>query len=165
MAALLSAHAAGARSQITELPEAGDLEHDLSKYDRYAWHPNQTVPTENVANHVRIINAIQEQMKELGYRLDPKNPEVRIQYRVEVRQQVEGTSSQQRSVWDDASTTVKINFNTEKRAHFKIQLVEAETNFFLWQAEGTYPAGTPDRAEALIRAAVEDLFEQYPTPE
>lgn len=164
-ACLLSALAWNAEAQLPDLPDVSDFERDLSEYQTYAWHPNQTVSTENIANHLRIINAIQEQMKERGFRLDTVNPEVRIQYRVDIRSRVQGTSSQQRSVWDDASATVKINFSTQKRAYFRVQIVEAETNFFLWQAEGDYPVGTPDRAEILIREAIEDLFEQFPASE
>ena len=156
-----------AEPQLTKLPDVSDVrpERDLSKYRRYAWNKSQAVHTENMANHVRIINAIQKQMKRHGYRIDTVHPEVRIQYRLEVREHVQGTSTQQRSVWDDASSTVQIDFNRVKEAHFSVQFVEAESNFFLWEAQGIYPAGTPDRAELLINRAVEDLFKQYPSKE
>lgn len=156
-----------AETQLTRIPDVSDFRPalDLSNYRRYAWSKSQTVPTENMANHLRIINAIQAHMKQLGYRIDTVNPEVRIRYRLELREHVRGTSTQQRSVWDDANSTVQIDFNRVKEAHFSIQFVEAESNFFLWQAEGTYPAGTPDRAAILIDRAVEDLFKQYPSKE
>ena len=156
-----------AEPQLTKLPDVSDVrpERDLSKYRRYAWNKSQAVHTENMANHVRIINAIQKQMKRHGYRIDTVHPEVRIQYRLEVRERVQGTSTQQRSVWDDASSTVKIDFNRVKEAHFSVQFVEAEYNFFLWEAQGIYPAGTPDRAELLINRAAEDMFKQYPSKE
>jgi Spy/CpxP family protein refolding chaperone len=158
---------ATAETQLTQLPDVSDFRPslDLSNYQRYAWNRSQAVPTENMANHLRIINAIQAQMKELGYRIDTVNPEVRIRYRLELRERLQGTSTQTRSVWDDANSTVQIDFNRVKEAHFSIQFVEAESNFFLWQAEGTYPAGTPDRAAILIDRAVEDLFKQYPSKE
>ena len=156
-----------AETQLTRLPDVSDFrpELDLSNYRRYAWNRSQVVSTENMANHLRIINAIQAQMKELGYRIDTVNPEVRIRYRLEIRERVQGTSTQKRSVWDDANSTVQIDFNRVKEAHFSVQFVEADSNFFLWQAEGTYPAGTPDRAALLIDRAVEDLFKQYPSKE
>lgn len=150
--------------QLTRLPDIRDFEpdRDLSHYKTYAWNKNQTVPTENMANHLRIINAIQDQMKERGYRIDTVRPEMRIQYRLELQQRVQGTSSQQRSVWDNANSTVQIDINTVKQAHFSLQFVEAESNFLLWQAEGTHPVGTPDRAESLIREAIGGLFNQFP---
>ncbi len=156
-----------AETQLTRLPDVRDgrPEPDLSNYRRYAWNTSQTVLTDNMANHLRIINAIQAQMKQLGYRIDTVNPEVRIRYRLELRERIQGTSTQQRSVWDDANSTVQIDFNRVKEAHFSVQFVEAESGFFLWQAEGTYPAGTPDRAARLINRAIEDLFKQYPSKE
>lgn len=152
--------------QTPEMPDVSDFrpERDLSSYRTYAWNKSQNVPTENMANHLRIVNAIQEQMKQRGYRIDTVNPEIRIRYRLELQQRVRGTTTQQRSVWDNASSTVQIDINTVKQAHFSIQCVEADSNFFLWQAEGTYPMGTPDRAEILIKEAVQDLFEQFPSP-
>ena len=163
----LGALAATAETQLTRLPDVSNFrpERDLSNYRTYAWNKSQTVPTENMANHLRIINAVQEQMKRHGYRIDTVRPEIRIQYRLQVRERVRGTSTQQRSVWDDANSTVQIDFNRVKEAHFSIQFVEAESNFFLWEAEGAYPAGTPDRAELLINRAVADLFKQYPSKE
>lgn len=156
-----------AETQLTRLPDVSDFRPslDLSNYRRYAWSRSQDVSTETMANHLRIINAIQAQMKELGYRIDTVNPEVRIRYRLELRERVQSTSTQKRSVWDDANSTVQVNFNRVKEAHFSIQFVEAESNFFLWEARGTYPVGTPDRAAILIDRAVEDLFKQYPSKE
>ena len=163
----LCALAATAEPQLTRLPDVRDFrpERDLSNYRRYAWNKSQAVPTENMANHLRIINAIQKQMKRHGYRIDTVHPEVRIQYRLVVRERVQTTSTQKRSVWDDASSTVQIDFNRVKEAHFSVQFVEAESNFFLWEAQGVYPAGTPDRAELLINKAIEDLFKHYPSKE
>ena len=151
--------------QLTKLPDVSDFQpgHDLSSYRTYAWNKNQTVPTESMANHLRIINAIQEHMKSHGFRIDTVRPDVRIQYRLEIQQRVRGSSSQQRSVWDNANSTVQIDFSRVKEAHFSIQMVEAESNFFLWQADGVYPVATPDRAEIQIKEAVDKLFEQYPS--
>ena len=153
--------------QLTGLPDISNFqpERDLSSYRTYAWNKSQTVSTESMANHLRIINAVQAQMKERGYRLDTVRPEVRIQYRLQLQQRLQGTSTQQRSVWDDANSTVQIDFNTLKQAHFSLQVVEADSNFFLWQVEGTYPVGTPDRAEILINEAIADLFKKYPSEE
>ena len=163
----LCALAATAEPQSKKLPDLSDfrLERDLSNYQRYAWNKSQTVLTEKMANHLRIINAVQKQMKRHGYRIDTAHPEVRIQYRLEVRERVRSTSRQQRSVWDNASSTVQIDFDRVKEAHFSVQFVEAESNFFLWEARGIYPVGTPDRAEFLINKAIEDLFKQYPSKE
>jgi len=159
--------AAPSDAQATPLPNISDfqLDRDLSNYRTYAWNKSQTVLTENMANHLRIINAIQEQMKKHGYRIDTVRPEIRIQYRLELQQRIRGTSTQQRSVWDSANSVVSIDFNSVKQAHFSIQFVEAESNFFLWQTEGTYPVGTPDRSQILIDEAVEDLFETFPSKE
>lgn len=156
-----------AESQLTRLPDVTQFKpsQELSDYRTYAWNKSQTVSTESMANHLRIINAVQAQMKERGFRLDTVNPELRIRYRLELQEHVQGTSSQQRSVWDNASSTVKIDFSRQTRAHFAVQLVDAESNFLMWHAEGEYPTGTPDRAETLINEAVADLFEQYPKKE
>ena len=134
---------------------------DLANYNTYAWNKSQ-VPVENLANHLRIINAIQEQMKEHGFRIDTVNPEVRIRYELTLHERVEGTSSQNRSVWDNANSTVTIDFSREKRAEFGIDIMETETNFMLWQTKGNYPLGTPDRAPRQITEAVADLFSQFP---
>lgn len=155
---------ASAESQLTRIPDVSQFKpsQELSDYRTYAWNKSQDVGTETMANHLRIINAIQEQMKERGFRLDTVNPELRIRYRLEMQERVQGTSTQQRSVWDNASSTVKIDFNRQTRAHFALQIVDAESNFLLWHVEGDYPIGTPDRSEILINEAIDDLFEQYP---
>jgi hypothetical protein len=158
---------AHAESQLTRLPDVSSFrpDQDLSNYRTYAWNKNQTVPTENMANHLRFINAVQAEMKERGFRLDTVNPEVRIQYRLDLRERVQGTSSQERSVWDNANSIVKIDFSRQTNAHLSVQFVEAESNFLLWNAQGQYPVGTPDRAEMQINAAVADVFKQYPAKE
>ncbi len=134
---------------------------DLSNYKTYAWNKKQ-VPLENMANHLRMINAVQKSLKELGYRPDTVRPDVRVQYRVELVEHIQGRASQKRSVWDDANSSVQIDFSRERLANISIELVEAESNFLVWQAKGTYPLDTPDKAEKQINAAVTALFEQYP---
>lgn len=133
----------------------------LSNYSTYAWNKAQ-VPTQNLANHLRIINAVQDHMKERGFRIDTVHPEVRIRYRLTLHDRVAGSSSQQRSVWDNANSTVTIDFSREKRAELSLEVIETETNFMLWQSTGNYPLGTPDRAPRQITEAVADLFSQFP---
>ena len=150
------------KPQLPQLPNLEELDlTDLSNYKTYAWNKKQ-VPLENMANHVRMINAIQKSLKEQGYRPDTVRPDVRIRYRVELVERVQGRASQQRSVWDDANASVKIDFSREKLAKLSIELVDAESNFLVWHATGTYLLDTPDKAEKQIYAAVTALFEQYP---
>jgi len=152
-----------AAAQLTKLPEPGEFKpkQDLSDYRTYAWNHDQ-VPAESLANHLRIINAIQAQMKENGYRIDTIRPQLRIRYRLEVTERVQGNPTQQRSVWDDANSTIQIDFSREKQAGLSIEILDAESSFLLWNAKGTYPLGTPDRAERQINDAVADVFKQYP---
>ena len=156
---------ATAESQLTQLPDVTDFQpsRDLSDYRTYAWSKSQTVPTESMANHLRIINAVQAQMKERGFRLDTVNPELRIRYRLELQERVRGSSTQERSVWDDANSSVRIDISRQTRAQFAVQIVDAESNFLLWHVDGNYGVGTPDRSEVLINEAIADLFEQFPT--
>jgi len=150
------------KPELLQLPNLNELDlTDLSSYKTYAWNKKQ-VPLENMANHLRMINAVQKSLKELGYRPDTARPDVRVQYRVELVERLQGRASQTRSVWDDANSTVQINFSREKLANVSIELVEAESNFLVWHAKGTYTIGTPDKAEKQINAAVTALFEQYP---
>lgn len=155
--------AASPQTSLTR-PDVSNLRvtRDLSNYKTYAWNKSQSVPTEKMANHLRIINAIQENMKQRGFRIDTVRPDVRIQYRLELRQRVRGNTTQQRSVWDDSTPITQVDFSRIKEAHFSLQLVEAESNFLLWQGEGSYPVGTPDRDEMQINEAVADLFKRYP---
>lgn len=136
---------------------------DLADYSTYAWNKDQK-PVDNLANHIRLINAIQAQMKEKGFRIDTIKPEIRVQYRVERHTGVQGRSTQQRSVYDPSQLKVQIDIAKEETVSLTVELVDAEGGFLLWQAKGTYPLGTPDRAERQINAAVEDLFSKYPTP-
>ena len=150
------------KPELPQLPNLNELNlTDLSNYKTYAWNKKQ-VPLENLANHLRMINAVQKSLKELGYRPDTVRPDVRVQYRVEFVERVQGRASQKRSVWDDANSLVQINFSREKLANVSIELVEAESNFLVWHAKGTYPIDIPDKAEKQINAAVTALFEQYP---
>ncbi len=142
------------KPQLRQPPNLNELDlTDLSNYKTYAWNKKQ-VPLENMANHVRMINAVQKSLKELGYRPDTVRPDVRVQYRVELVERLQGRATQKRSVWDDANSSVQIDFCREKLANISIELVEAESNFLVWQAKGTYPIDTPDKAEKQINAAV-----------
>jgi hypothetical protein len=135
---------------------------DLEKYSTYAWSKEQRA-LDNLANHIRLINAIQAQMKDKGFRIDPVKPDARIRYRLERRTAVQGRSTQERSVYDPSQLKVQIDLNKEETVELTIELVDAEGGFLLWQAKGNYPLGTPDRAEKQIYAAVEDLFTKYPS--
>ena len=150
------------KPQLPQLPNLNELDlTDLSHYKTYAWNKKQ-VPLENLANHLRMINAVQKSLKDLGYRPDTVRPDVRIQYRVELVERVQGRATQQRSVWDNANSSVQIDFSREKLANVSLELVEAESNFLVWHAKGTFPLETADKAEKQIYAAVKALFEQYP---
>ena len=134
---------------------------DLSQYSSYHWSKDQ-VAVVNLANHIRLINAIQKQMKEHGYRIDTVKPDVAIQYKAERHTGVQAQSTQKPSTWDPTDLKVQVELSREEQVSLEILLVEAESGFLLWQAKGTYPLGTPDKAEKLINEAVEGLFSKYP---
>jgi hypothetical protein len=134
---------------------------DLSLYSTYNWSKDQ-VAVVNLANHIRLINAVQKQMKEHGYRIDTVKPDVLIQYKAERHTGVHTQSSQKPSTWDPTDLKVQVELSREEQVSLEILLIEAESGFLLWQAKGTYPMGTPDKAEKLIYEAVEGLFADYP---
>jgi hypothetical protein len=160
----------GIQTVTSQLPTTGKFdvslgqERDLSGYSTFAWSKSQEA-IENLANHLRIINAVQKEMKELGYRIDTVRPEVLIQYRVERSTGVSTRTTQQPSAWDPTDLRVQIDVSKEQHISLSVELVEAETGFMLWQAKGTYPLGTPDRAERQINSAITDLFAKYPRKE
>ncbi len=153
---------AGSEPQTKKFDFNFDREIDLTDYSTYAWNKDQE-RVENLANHLRLINAIQAQMKEKGFRIDTIKPEARIRYRVERHSSVQGRSTQKRSLYDPSQVKVQIDLSKEKTVSLTLELVDAEGGFLLWQAKGTYPLGTPDRAERQINDAVEDLFSNYET--
>jgi len=134
---------------------------DLSRYSSYNWSKEQ-VAVVNLANHIRLITAIQKQMKEHGYRIDTVKPDVLIQYKAERHTGVQTQSTQKPSTWDPTDMKVQVELSREEQVSLEILMVEAESGFLLWQAKGTYPLGTPDKAEKLINEAVEGLFAEYP---
>ena len=136
---------------------------DLSGYSSYTWNKSQ-VAVDSLANHLRLINAIQKEMKKLDYHIDTVKPQALVQYRVDRRTAVSTNSTQKPSNWDPTDMKVQINVNREEQITLVIELVDAESNFLLWQGKGTYPLGTPDKAEREINAAVADLFAKYPRP-
>ena len=150
--------------RIGELDVKLDRAVDLSLYRTYAWSKDQ-VPVANLANHLRLINAVQDHMKAKGFRIDTVNPDVLIRYRVEQRSEVQARSTQEPSVWDPSNLKVEIDLKREETISLTITIVEAETRFPLWEAKGTYRLGTADRAERQINSAVEDLFAKYPEPD
>jgi hypothetical protein len=134
---------------------------DLSKYATYHWSKDQ-VAVVNLANHIRLVTAIQKQMKELGYRVDTVKPDLRIQYKAERHQAVQSRSTQKPSPWDPTDLKVQVELSREEQVTLEILLLDEETGFLVWQAKGTYPLGTPDKAEKLIQSAVEGLFAEFP---
>lgn len=139
-----------------------DRPNDLSRYRTFAWNKEQK-PLENMANHLRLVNAIQKKLMDLGYRIDPRSPDLYVQYTVEQRAEVQANSTQQPSVWDPTDLQVKIDVSREELVSLQIQLKEADSNFLVWDVKGTYPLGTPDRAERQINEAVADIFTRFPT--
>jgi hypothetical protein len=137
---------------------------ELSGYSTYTWNKSQ-VAVANLANHLRLINAVQDEMKELGYRIDTVKPDVFVQYRVERTTSVSTRSSQEPSPWDSTDLKVRIDVSREERVNLTIELTDAESSFLVWQAKGTYPLGSPDTAERQIQAAVADVFSRYPRPD
>lgn len=167
LALALWAWIAPASAQTTSPPDFRNLDFsqakpDLSKYSTYYWSKDQ-VAVVNLANHVRLVGAIQKQMKELGYRIDTVKPDLLIRYKADRRTDVHARSSQAPSVWDPTDMKVRVELDREEQVSLEILLVEAESGFVVWQAKGTYPLGTPDKAEKLINEAVEGLFAEYPT--
>jgi hypothetical protein len=144
--------------------DLSQMKPDLSGYSTYNWSKDQTAVV-NLANHIRLVNAIQRQMKELGYRIDTVKPQTIIQYKADRRTEVHTSSSQKASTWDPTDMKVQVELNREEQVSLEILLLDAETGFLLWQAKGSYPLGTPDRAEKLINEAVAGLFAEYPKPE
>jgi hypothetical protein len=144
--------------------DMSQLKPDLSLYSSYHWSKDQ-VAVVNLANHIRLINAIQKQMKAHGYRIDTVKPDVVIQYKAERHTGVQAQSTQKPSTWDPTDLKVQVELSREEQVSLEILLVEAESGFLLWQAKGTYPLGTPDKAEKLINEAVEGLFAEYPKKE
>lgn len=134
---------------------------NLSRYSTYNWSKDQ-VAVVNLANHIRLITAIQKEMKEHGYRIDTVKPDVVIQYKAERHTGVQTHSSQKPSPWDPTDLKVQVELSREEQVSLSITLVEADSGFLLWQAKGTYPLGTPDKAEKLINEAVDGLFSEYP---
>ena len=134
---------------------------DLSRYSSYSWSKDQ-VAVVNLANHIRLINAIQKQMKEHGFRIDTVKPDVTIQYKAERHTGVHTQSSQKPSAWDPTDLKVQVELSRDEQVSLEILLVEADSGFVLWQAKGSYPIGTPDKAEKLINEAIEGLFSEYP---
>jgi hypothetical protein len=137
---------------------------DLSRYSSYNWSKDQ-VAVVNLANHIRLVTAIQKQMKEHGYSIDTVKPDVILQYKAERHTGVSTQSTQKPSPWDPTDLKVQVELSREEEVTLTITLVEAESGFLLWQAKGTYPLGTPDKAEKLINEAVEGLFAEYPKEE
>ena len=137
---------------------------DLSRYSSYNWSKDQ-VAVVNLANHIRLVTAIQKQMKGLGYRIDTVRPDVLIQYKAERHTAVQSQSSQKPSTWDPTDLKVQIELTREEQVSLEILLIESDSGFLLWQAKGTYPLGTPDKAEKLINEAVQGLFSEYPKEE
>jgi hypothetical protein len=137
---------------------------DLSQFSSYNWSKDQ-VALLNLANHIRLINVIQQQMKDHGYRIDTVKPDVIIQYKADRHTAVRTESSQKPSSWDPTDLKVQVELSREEQVSLQILLVEAESGFLLWEAKGSYPIGTPDKAEKLIKEAVNGLFASYPKEE
>lgn len=164
MHVLLSVLLVAATSARTQKIEVDfDPRVDLSEYRTFTWNKDQK-PVANMANHVRLVNAIQKQMMERGYRINSRNPDVLIQYKVDTRRAIQTRSTQQPSVWDPTDMKVQIDLSREEQVSLTLELKEAESNFLVWQVKGTYPLGTPDRSEKQIQSAVSDLFSNYPDP-
>lgn len=149
-------------SKDVEITVEYDRQRDFSQYKTYHWMES-VKPVENAANHIRLTRAIEEGMEKAGYTTDTDKPDVRILYQVATKKKIGATSSQKASSWDPTNLRTEIDFVRYEEGTLRIEIYDAQTNGRLWRATGTQVLGTPDRAEEMIREAVERLFEKYPS--
>lgn len=163
---VLAIFAASVSAQIlSEKPEARveyDPRRDFSQYDTYSWMREQK-PLENLAEHVRVVRAIEREMKDLGFELDTVKPDARILFRLHVRDAVGARATQRPSVWDPANRRTDITLQRQREGTFTLEMFDGETNALIWKGEITQELGTPDKAEEQINEIVSRVFEKYPT--
>ncbi len=135
---------------------------DFSRFSTYHWMESQK-PLKNLANHIRITRALQNEMKELGFTIDTAKPQLRVLYRLETKKKLDTTSRQRQSTWDPTNIKTEVDFGRKELGTLTIELYDAETNVRLWRASVTEILGTPDKAEKQINRVVGRLFEKYPS--
>lgn len=139
-----------------------DRSYDFDQELTFAWSEQQE-PAPKLADHVRITKAVADKLKERGLTPDTMHPDLRVIYRLEVKQKKLHVSSRQReSVWDPTDVETSVALGAHEEAFLVVELWEAGTSRRIWRAKCAHQQPTADRVAPSLFATVEHLFENYP---
>jgi len=153
-------------AQLIREPEpvqvAYDRERDFSRFRTYAWMKSQK-PLPNLANHIRLTNAVQKELKKLGFLPNTQSPDVYVLYSADNHAKVEFDSFLSRSKWDAASQVTNLELRRTEQRSLSVMLIDPETNGVIWYAQETHDSLTADKVEQEINDAAARVFGKYPT--
>jgi len=161
LALISSAVSAQVISRRPEVRVNYDRHFAFSMLSSYDWSRFQQ-PAKNLANHIRLTRAIQKELKEMGFSIDPVKPAVQVLYHLEVKTKIGLESSFGGYPVDPTNQRTNMPFRRRKEETLTIEMIQTETHVTIWRASLAQPAGTPDKAERRINAAVHRIFEEYP---
>lgn len=147
-----------------------DKEVDFTKYKTFSWSKEQEEPGkrhpmfDNEMNRKRIMNAIETEMKKLGFKRLDWAPDLLVDFHVSIDDKMDYMVLSDHpygySFWPDYNVT---SYSVKKGALI-IHLVDTKTKQLVWQGLGSKRLGDvpANDAERKIQKGVEAIMAQYP---
>ena len=149
-----------------------DPDYDLWSYKTFNWGP--TLDSEqdknplryNEFNDKRIKTATDEQLRQLGYRIDSDHPDLILHYHIVVEDQATIALEPYGYFYGPFWMRMHTNVYPYREGTLIIDMMDAKTNNLVWRGwavsaiEDHY---TPAEVDHLIKSAVSRIFRKFPT--
>lgn len=149
-----------------------DKQTDFSKYKTYALtEETKKLPLQDL-DRDRIIRAVETQMEKEGF-TKSDNPDVLVDLHVKTAQRTEATATTTgpgmygpwRYGYAGGFSTTQVSYNDYTEGTLFVNMIDRGTEKIVWQGTATKTLAenaSPERREANINNAMEQIFTKYP---
>lgn len=143
---------------------------DFTKYSTFSWSKEQEVPGkrhpmfDNELNRRRVMDAIEAEMKSIGFKRLDVAPDLLIDFHISIDDQMDymvlSDYPHDYSFWPDYNVA---SYKVKKGALI-IHLVDSKTKQLVWQGIGSKRLGDvpAENVEQRIQKGVKTILAQYP---
>ena len=152
---------------------------DFGQYKTYGWLPPvDSLSKDYFSNDIaktNILNAANKEIEGLGLQYNKENPDILFRYITIVNNKsrpVYNTSYGWGGPWGwgrpwgwgfGYGYTYPVGSEKYRYAHIIVEALDRTTNSVIWQARGSSPISTPEKAINNVSKVVHGIFKEYPT--
>jgi hypothetical protein len=121
----------------------------------------------------RIVKAIKSNMAKKGYRYDETSPDVKLQFQIDLKQEVASDGSGMTMMIGSGfghsgfgvAYGIGSDVRTYERGRLTIDVLSADNEKLLWRGTNSrriYEPSTPESSEELVNEVVGEILEKFP---